>query len=155
MIISVTNLKGGVGKSTVSLNLAVWFAHQGKKVCILDTDVEQRTSMRWSGERHKIDGLPDVDVFGVEGEQIIKSSAKQATNYDIVIIDGSPQLGKTALATAMASDLVLVPLTPSAFDLWSFENFLKIFQQVIDLSCFRHVQHFLTDEFGPHVWRGA
>lgn len=134
MIISVTNLKGGVGKSTVSLNLAVWFAHQGKKVCILDTDVEQRTSMRWSGVRHKTDGLPDIDVFGVESEQVIRASGKQAESYDIVIIDGSPQLGKTALATAMASDVVLVPMTPSAFDLWSFENFLTMFKQVKDIK---------------------
>lgn len=128
MIISVTNLKGGVGKSTISQNLAVWFAHQGKSVCILDTDMEQRTSMRWSGLRDA--ELPYIAVFGVESDQIIRTSAKQADAYDIVIIDGTPQLGKTALATIMASDLVLVPITPSAFDMWSFENFLSRYKEV-------------------------
>ena len=132
MIISVTNLKGGVGKSTISQNLAVWFAHQKKKVCILDTDMEQRTSMRWEGLRNG--ELPGVAVFGVETDQIIKASSKQAEDYDVVIIDGTPQLGKTALATIMASDLVLVPLTPSAFDVWSFENFLSRYKEVKDLK---------------------
>jgi len=132
MIISVTNLKGGVGKSTISQNLAVWFAHHGKKVCVLDTDMEQRTSMRWAGLRDS--SLPDVEVFGVETDQIIKASSKQAEGYDVVIIDGTPQLGKTALATIMASDLVLVPLTPSAFDMWSFENFLSRYREVKEVK---------------------
>jgi chromosome partitioning protein len=132
MIISVSNLKGGVGKSTISQNLAVWLAHNDQKVCILDTDMEQRTSMRWAGLRAA--ELPNVDVFGVEADQIIKASSKQATAYDVVIIDGTPQLGKTALATIMASDLVLVPITPSAFDMWSFENFLSRYNEVKDLK---------------------
>jgi chromosome partitioning protein len=132
MIISVTNLKGGVGKSTISQNLAVWFANHGKKVCILDTDMEQRTTMRWAGLRDA--KLPDIQVFGVEADQIIRTSAKQAELYDLVIIDGTPQLGKTALATIMASDLVLVPLTPSAFDMWSFENFLSKYRDVKDVK---------------------
>ena len=132
MIISVTNLKGGVGKSTISQNLAVWFANQGKKVCILDTDMEQRTTMRWAGLRDA--KLPDIQVSGVEADQIIRASAKQAELYDLVIIDGTPQLGKTALATIMASDLVLVPLTPSAFDMWSFENFLSKYRDVKDVK---------------------
>ena len=132
MIISVTNLKGGVGKSTISQNLAVWFANQGKKVCILDTDMEQRTTMRWSGLRSS--NLPDISVFGVETEQIIKASSTQAEIYDLVIIDGTPQLGKTMMATIMASDLVLVPLTPSAFDMWSFENFLNKYRDVKDVK---------------------
>ncbi|MBL7815697.1 MAG: AAA family ATPase [Saprospiraceae bacterium] len=132
MIISVTNLKGGVGKSTISQNLAVWFAHQGKRVCILDTDMEQRTSMRWAGLRGST--LPYIAVFGVESDQIIRTSAKQAEDYDIIIIDGTPQLGKTALATVMASDMVLVPITPSAFDMWSFENFLNRYQEVKEVK---------------------
>ena len=132
MIISVTNLKGGVGKSTISQNLAVWFANHGKKVCILDTDMEQRTTMRWSGQRSG--DLPDIPVFGIETDQIIKTSSTQAEIYDIVIIDGTPQLGKTMMATIMASDLVFVPLTPSAFDLWSFENFLNKYKDVRDVK---------------------
>ena len=126
------SLKGGVGKSTISQNLAVWFANQGKKVCILDTDMEQRTTMRWSGLRSS--NLPDISVFGVETEQIIKASSTQAEIYDLVIIDGTPQLGKTMMATIMASDLVLVPLTPSAFDMWSFENFLNKYRDVKDVK---------------------
>jgi chromosome partitioning protein len=94
--------------------------------------MEQRTTMRWAGLRSA--SFPDIAVFGVETDQIIKASSKQAEIYDVVIIDGTPQLGKTALATIMASDLVLVPLTPSAFDMWSFENFLSKYKDVRDVK---------------------
>jgi chromosome partitioning protein len=131
MIISITNLKGGVGKSTITQNLAVVLAHKGYKVCILDTDLEQRSSMKWHGLREV---KPDVPVYGVESEQINKVADEQNRQYDIVIIDGSPQLSKTATKTLMAADLVLVPITPSSLDVWSFENFLQRYEQVKEVK---------------------
>ncbi|WP_461137387.1 nucleotide-binding protein, partial [Spirosoma terrae] len=50
MIISVTSLKGGVGKSTIAQNLAVCFAHSKYTVCIVDVDTNQ-SALRWSGLR--------------------------------------------------------------------------------------------------------
>lgn len=50
MIISITNLKGGTGKSTVSTNLAVNFSHMEYRVCIVDTDTNG-SSVHWSGLR--------------------------------------------------------------------------------------------------------
>ena len=131
MIIGITNLKGGVGKSTLSQNLAVSLAHKGYTVCILDTDLEQRSSMKWHGLREQ---KPDVPVFGVEGDQINKMADEQSQHYDIVIIDGSPQLSKTATKTLTASDIVLVPITPSSLDVWSFENFLQRYEQVKEVK---------------------
>ncbi len=131
MVIGITNLKGGVGKSTISQNIAVGLAHKGYKVCILDTDLEQRSSMKWHGLR-EIE--PTVDVFGVEGEQINKVAENQKKAYDLVIIDGSPQLSKTTTKILTASDMVLVPITPSSLDIWSFENFLQRYEQVKEVK---------------------
>jgi chromosome partitioning protein len=127
MVIGVTNLKGGVGKSTLSQNIAVALAHKDYKVCILDTDLEQRSSMKWHGLREQ---EPSIAVFGVEGEQINKVAEEQKKAYDLVIIDGSPQLSKTTTKILTASDVVLVPITPSSLDVWSFENFLERYEQV-------------------------
>jgi chromosome partitioning protein len=127
MVIGITNLKGGVGKSTLSQNIAVALAHKGYKVCILDTDLEQRSSMKWHGLREQ---EPSVAVFGVEGDQINKVAEEQKKAYDLVIIDGSPQLSKTTTKILTASDVVLVPITPSSLDVWSFENFLERYEQV-------------------------
>jgi chromosome partitioning protein len=128
MVIGVTNLKGGVGKSTVSQNLAVGFTLKGYKVCVLDTDTEQRSSMKWAGQREA--DLPHVSVIGIEGEQINKEAKYQEQHHDIVIIDGSPQLAKTQTKTLTASDILLIPLSPSTLDFWSMEQFLDRYEQV-------------------------
>ena len=61
MIIAVTNLKGGVGKSTVARNLAVYFTEKGAKVCIVDTDLQQRTTCDWIERRGE--EVPHIAVF--------------------------------------------------------------------------------------------
>lgn len=61
MKIGITNLKGGVGKTTISINLAVCLANAGYKVCIVDTDTNQ-TSFKWYGVRDE--SKPKVVVLG-------------------------------------------------------------------------------------------
>ena len=128
MIIAVTNLKGGVGKSTVAQNLAVCFAHAGKKVCILDTDLKQRTSMRWAGERSE--HLPPVIVSGVEEKQLTQQAEALKKIYDVLIIDGRPDLEKLATKTIAISDVVIVPITAKSADIWSLQNFMEWYEIV-------------------------
>lgn len=130
MIIAITNLKGGVGKSTIAQNLAVCFANAGKRVCILDTDLKQRTSMRWVGERPE--HLPPVIVAGVEEKQLTQQAEALRGIYDVVLIDGRPDLEKLATKTIAISDLVLIPLTPASADIWSLQNFLEWYNLVAD-----------------------
>jgi chromosome partitioning protein len=128
MIIAVTNLKGGVGKSTVAQNLAVCFAHAGKKVCILDTDLKQRTSMRWAGER--AEHLPPIIVSGVEEKQLTQQAEALKKIYDVIIIDGRPDLEKLATKTIAISDVVIVPITAKSADIWSLQNFMEWYEIV-------------------------
>jgi chromosome partitioning protein len=126
MIIAVTNLKGGVGKTTIAVNLAVCLAQRDYKVCVVDTDTEQRSSVKWSGQRDE--NLNTIPVFGV-GDKLNKEIEALDKDYEFVIIDGTPQLSERANRTILASDLILIPITPSGFDFWSFENFLERYEQ--------------------------
>jgi chromosome partitioning protein len=130
MIIAVTNLKGGVGKSTVAQNLAVCYAQAGKKVCILDTDLKQRTTMRWVGERDE--NLPPVIVAGVEEKQLTQQADALRSIYDVIIIDGRPDLEKLATKTIAISDVVIIPITAKSADIWSLQNFMEWFDIVQD-----------------------
>jgi len=122
MIISITNLKGGVGKSTMTQNLAVCFAQKGAKVCIADTDKKQHTSIKWSGQREE-DRI-SIPVFGVtEGEALVKNVKALQKEYDHVFIDGTPILEELASWTVLASDLVIIPTLPSPSDIWSRQEF--------------------------------
>lgn len=125
MIISVTSLKGGVGKSTIAQNLAVCMAHNGYKVCIADADTNQ-SSLRWSSLRS--DELPTIPAFGTP-EKTLSANIKQlAIDYEIVIIDGTPTLDKITSKIILLADLLLVPILPSGLDIWATEQFLERYE---------------------------
>lgn len=126
MLLSVINLKGGVGKSTISQNLAVSMAHDNYKVCIVDTDFTQATSARWYEQRPE--ELPKIPVFPVRENALKATLDELRSTYNVIIIDGTPQLGTLATRTLVESDLVLVPITPTGFDIWSFETFLERYE---------------------------
>jgi chromosome partitioning protein len=134
MVIAVTNLKGGVGKTTIATNLAVSLAHLGHEVCILDTDLGQQSALDWSGLRCEQENLPNVTVLGAKARQLNKEVAILREKFDFVIIDGTPQLSELADRTILATDHLLIPLTPSIYDYRGFENFLERFEKVQELK---------------------
>jgi chromosome partitioning protein len=123
MKIGITNLKGGVGKSTITQNLAVCFAHLGYKIVIVDTDTNQN-SLAWYGARDE--DLPNVNVVGVsESEALSKSIENLHQDYDIVLIDGTPNLSKMATRIILVSDILLIPIRPSGQDFRTMDEFFK------------------------------
>ena len=145
MKIGITNLKGGVGKSTITQNLAVCFAHLGFKTVIVDTDTNQN-SLSWFGARDK--DLPNVNVVGVsESEALNKSVDNLHQDYDIVLIDGTPNLSKMATRIILASDILLIPIRPSAQDFRTMDEFFKRYE---DANEFRNnvvPAYFILNEF--------
>ncbi|GAB4019602.1 ParA family partition ATPase [Spirosoma migulaei] len=129
MIISVTSLKGGVGKSTVAQNLAVCFAHSDYKVCIVDADANQ-SSLRWSGYRDE--SLPAVPVYGLtDGMELSKNVRHLNQTYEIVIIDGTPSLSQMTSKIILLADLLIIPIQPSGLDVWATEKFLERYQDAV------------------------
>ncbi|WP_138995278.1 ParA family partition ATPase [Larkinella sp. C7] len=129
MIISVTSLKGGVGKSTIAQNLAVCFANSDYKVCIVDVDANQ-SAMRWSGLRE--DNLPAVPVYGLtDGMELSKNVKHLNQSHEIVIIDGTPSLSQVTSKIILLADLLIIPILPSGLDIWATEKFLERYQDAV------------------------
>jgi chromosome partitioning protein len=127
MVISVTNMKGGVGKSTVTQNLAVCFAHKGYKVCIVDTDYELQTSTKWAAERG--DDLVAVPTFAVKNDELSKRVVALKKEFNIVIIDGTPALFELSTRAIILSDVVILPILPSIADIWTLEKFMSGYEE--------------------------
>lgn len=148
MIVSVTSLKGGVGKSTISQNLAVCFAHMGYRVAIVDTDTNA-SSVHWSGLRDE--SLPKVTVLGLTDSSALRKNIKQLhENYDLIIIDGTPSISKLVSTIIVLGDIVLIPIRPSGFDIWATEKFIENYEQAKTLK--EEVQaYFVLNEYNPKV----
>ena len=127
MILSVTNLKGGVGKSTIAQNLAVCLTHSGKSVFLVDTDYELRTSSDWGGDRGE--KLQRIEFEAVHQDNVTELVLKQSDNYDVVIIDGTPALFELSSKAILLSDVVFIPVIPSIEEVRTLERFMKRYKE--------------------------
>ena len=126
-ILAISNLKGGVGKSTIAQNIAAQFAQNGVKVCIADTDTEQKTSVKWASLRDS--SLVSIPVFSIAPEKVSQEILGLKQKYELVIVDGTPALTELTTRIIILSDLVLVPILPGGGDIWALENFLERYQE--------------------------
>ena len=113
-IIAVANLKGGVGKSTIAVNLACELAGR-QSVVVVDAD-SQATAADWARRGDlpvRVEALP-LDAESRVGPWVERVLTLQA---DHVVIDCPPHIGPATLAATGIADMVLVPVTPSCVDL--------------------------------------
>ena len=115
MIISLLNQKGGVGKTTLAVHIAMAQAKRGRKVLLVDAD-PQHSALDWQDAREASRCFP---VIGLPTKTLHKEIPAHARNYDCIIIDGPPRVNELARAAIMAADLVLIPITPSPYDVWA------------------------------------
>lgn len=120
-IIGVLNQKGGAGKTTLATNLARGLQLAGSSVLLVDAD-PQGSARDWSAANEN----QTVPVVGLDRPQLLKNDIKVISkNYDYTIIDGAPQLQETAAAAIAASDIILIPLTPSPYDIWACDSLVE------------------------------
>lgn len=134
-ILTFVNQKGGVGKSTLTINIAAILS--GKyKVLLLDTD-NQGSSEDWGISRmNKLESANKLRVFSKHYRGIKKATevsmdlAEIAQSYDIVIVDTPGRNELVSLGVIAAANLVIIPLTPGNFSFWSSEVTRELIQKV-------------------------
>lgn len=134
MRISFLNQKGGVGKTTLAVNVADAIARSGKRTLLIDAD-PQGSALEWAAAREasheETDGDVLFPVIGLATDFIHKELPALARGYDCIVIDGPPRVNKVSTAAIMASDLVLIPITPSPYDVWATDEIVALF----DYAC--------------------
>lgn len=124
-VITIAQQKGGAGKTTLAVNLAIGFMRAGKSVALMDTD-PQGSAGRWFMARLDRLGEPDLQFSTASAWGVPYETRKLSDSHDIVIIDTPPKADSDLRPALRAADLVLIPVATSHLDLWAVEVVLYL-----------------------------
>jgi chromosome partitioning protein len=111
--IAIISQKGGAGKTTLAVHLAVYAEQSGLTTAVIDLD-PQATAAKW-GDRREETPPEVISAQAVRLPQLLTTASEGGA--DLTIIDTAPNSDSTALAAAKVADLILIPCRPATFDL--------------------------------------
>ena len=129
-IISILNQKGGCGKTTIAVNLAHSLDISGYKVLVVDSD-PQGSARDWNA----LNEGSILPVIGLDRDSLASDIKAVKNGYDIIIIDGAPSIEKMLIASVKVSDIIIIPVQPSPYDIWAtadLVDLIKARQEVMD-----------------------
>lgn len=117
-IITIAHQKGGVGKSTLAINLALCFQDQ-LSVALVDTDLQ-------GSLYHSRDDFPDLAIIGSDKFDDIQKLA-----YDLIIIDTPPYLSNRLSELFRHSDFILIPTKAGFFDVMAIRSTIALITEAM------------------------
>jgi chromosome partitioning protein len=126
-VISVLNLKGGCGKSTIAVNLACELASSGEKVLLIDNDAQGTARHWWTNGRLPLKGEFMPLENDEDGERMVRAAAARQERY--LVLDAPAHVTAATLAASKIADLVLIPITASGIDLVATEAAVELVRQ--------------------------
>ncbi len=126
-VITIAQQKGGAGKTTLAIHLAIAWSLQGKSVIMLDID-PQGSLTKWYNTRIENFGqtakFPEVRT--VTGWRVSNEVSRLAQDHDIVVIDSPPHTQTEAKIAIRSASLAIIPVQPSPVDMWATEPTVRL-----------------------------
>ena len=117
LVVAMVSQKGGAGKSTLAANLAAYAVGKDAKTAIIDLDPQASLST-WHSLRDK----EDITLFTLHPPLLTKKIAELKRDlYELIIIDTPPHNSTAAANAINESDITLMPVRPSTFDLMAIQ----------------------------------
>lgn len=128
-IITVGSTKGGVGKTTLALNIAIARAMAGRDVWLIDAD-RQGTASTALAIRGEAGRLPAIATAHYpDGGQLRTQLQHQRNKFQDIVIDAGGRDSTALRAALVLSDLVLVPFQPRSIDVWAVADIAALIEE--------------------------
>ncbi len=130
-VITLANQKGGCGKSTIIINLAIELALRKYRVIIFDTDPQGSCyeTIEVRGDE-KMEGLDVAVVY----ENLYQAIENCDADYDFVLIDTPPHDNEVVTVATVCSDLIIIPVQDSPLDICSTKTTVELIHQARELN---------------------
>ena len=147
MIITVGNTKGGVGKSTIACNFAAMAAQDGRKVLLIDSD-PQASSLNFRAIRES----DNIKAMAITTPTLHKDLL-DFDNFELIIIDSGGRDSVIFRSAILASDILIIPVLPSVYDIWATTDTLEIIKEA-KLYNEKMISRFLINMVIPNTIMG-
>ena len=129
MIVTVGNTKGGVGKTTLAVNIAIARALAGRDVWLIDGD-RQGTAQTAIAIRAEAGHQPGIACATYPDGPTLRSQVQQQrAKFDDIIIDAGGRDSTALRAALILSDMLLVPFQPRSYDVWALDDLAKLIDE--------------------------
>ena len=130
MILTVGNIKGGVGKSTLACNIAVSLALKGGRgsVLLIDGD-KQGSAADFAQSRSELLTDAGFTCVRAQGKEVVSQVLTMRDKFTHIIIDAGGQDNPSLRAGLAVSDKVLVPVSPRSFETWALEGMGNLIEE--------------------------
>ena len=129
-VIVIANPKGGSGKSTLSTNVAGYFASRGHAVMLGDADVQQ-SSRLWLSLRPEL--ATKISTWELQADLVLTAKPPKGTTH--VVIDTPGGLGGWRFKEVVSrADKLLIPIMPSIFDMYAAQAFITQLREITQNS---------------------
>jgi chromosome partitioning protein len=128
-IITVGSTKGGVGKTTLALNIAIARAIAGRDVWLIDADRQgtASTALAIRGEAGKLPVIATAHYS--DGGALRSQVLHQRNKFQDIVIDAGGRDSTALRAALVLSDLVLVPFQPRSIDVWAVADIAALIEE--------------------------
>lgn len=132
-VIAVGNVKGGVGKTTLAVNLTICEALRGIDVLLVDGD-EQGTARAFTQLRADNIGMPGYTAVSLRGAEIRTQVRQLRNKYQRILIDVGGRDTASLRAALTVADVLVVPVMPATFDIWSLDPLQELIQEAREIN---------------------
>jgi chromosome partitioning protein len=133
VIVTVGNTKGGVGKTTIAINLTILRAAAGEDILLIDGD-EQGSATIFSQLRAEQQGACGYTAVELHGAAIRTQVRQLAPKYGGIVIDVGGRDTGSLRAGLTVSDLLLIPVQPRSFDIWAIDQMAALVAEAREIN---------------------